>query len=375
MDGKADMRLNQILATVLLLAMVIYLATSHVGQAQDAAAVEADPAKPAEPATAPATESAAAKPMRVTVETVTLEPFSRIVVVPARTAANRIVELKAEVDARIAALPVAEGAPVKAGELLIALDPSTRPARLAEAEALMAQRQTEYDQAVSLTRSGVRASSSLASAKAALEGARAAVAIARHEVESLSIKAPFDGVLDSRPVQMGSYVRGGDAVARIIDLDPLLVTGEISEREASSFRPGQPAGARLIDGTMVEGKVRYVGRSANRSTRTFRVEIELANPDAKLADGLTAELLLPLAPRPAAKIAPSTIALGDDGAIGVKRLGKDDVAEFVPVQLLGGDDENLRVGGLAEGDRIITSGQDYVAPGAKVEPVAAEASK
>ena len=93
-----------------------------------------------------------------------------------------------------------------------------------------------------------------------------------------AIRAPFDGVIEERAVEIGDFVNVGDSAARIVDLDPVLVVGQAAERDIGKIKVGMPGTARLVTGETVAGKVRFVGSSADAKTRTFRVELEVSEP-------------------------------------------------------------------------------------------------
>src|SRR5690606_10412225 len=100
------------------------------------------------------------------------------------------------------------------------------------------------------------------------------------------------------------------------------------------IRPGGSAEIRLADGKPREGQVRYVARQANALTRTFRIEIELANPDAALPAGITTELAILLDPVPAHPVSPGSLVLADDGTLGIKSVDQDDTVRFHAVEIV-----------------------------------------
>ncbi len=99
------------------------------------------------------------------------------------------------------------------------------------------------------------------------------------EVSQTKILAPFDGVFDDRRVEVGDYLRVGDVCGLVVELDPLLVVGQVSEDRVGMLKIGQPGRARLITGETVSGTVSFVAKTADPATRTFRVELEAPNPD------------------------------------------------------------------------------------------------
>jgi len=286
-----------------------------------------------------------------------------------QTEAERKVNIKSETHGRIVDLPVEKGQRVEMGALVARIAPDERPARLAEAKSLFEQRRIEYDAARKLAAKGFRAETQLASAKAALDAAEAAVKVAQMALDYTTIVAPFDGLIVERYVELGDFVETGDQIARVIDLDPLLLVAQVSERHAARLPLGALAQGRLIGGQQVEGAISYVSAEADPETRTFRVEVEVPNPEAALADGVSAEVTLPLEQVVAHRISPAVLTLDDDGRIGVKILGPENKVSFVPVQIMDEEPEGVWVAGLPERIVLITVGQEFVTEGQTVSPI------
>ena len=104
--------------------------------------------------------------------------------------------------------------------------------------------------------------------------------------------APFEAVISDYFVEIGDVLKKGDPVAEMIDLEPILVKAFVSEKYRSSIQQGMTAHGLLIDGTKRAGKIRYISPVAKKSTRTFKVELEISNEGNKIAEGTTAELMI-----------------------------------------------------------------------------------
>ncbi|MCF8483161.1 MAG: efflux RND transporter periplasmic adaptor subunit [Rhodospirillum sp.] len=293
----------------------------------------------------------------------------RTLVVLGRTRANRTVDIRAETDGRVAALTAERGQPVKEGQALLHLDPADRQARLDEARALLEQRQLQYDASEKLQRRDFTSRVSLAEAKANLGAAKSQVAARALDLTRTRITAPFDGLLNDHAVEVGDYVQAGDKVATVVDLDPLLVRGHVTEQEVVGLEAGREGTAVLVDGRELKGRVRYVGAVAVPATRTFPVDLEIPNPGAQLPEGITGELRLPLASVRAHLVSPAVLALDDDGRVGVKYVDDDDRVAFTPVRIAGDGAEGFWVADLPDKLSIITIGQAFVSVGQKVKPV------
>lgn len=325
-----------------------------------------------EPPAAEAGAEFAAGKLRVRVKESQASRITGEVVIPGNTAPLRSVTAKAEVSGRVVAVPGRRGAPVKAGAVLVRLDPSDREARLAEARALVRQRELEYEGARQLRAKGLQAEARLAEAGSELESARAQMKAAQLELERTRIEAPFDGVLDERPVEVGDYVSPGDPVAKVVQLNPFIVTGPASERQVGGLQLGAPGRALLINGASREGFIRYIAATADPATRTFKVELEVPNPEGVRFAGTTAEIHIPLPPVIAHKVPPSVLSLDAAGTIGVKTVNGDGVVEFHEAEVVKADPDWLWLGGLPESIRLIVAGQGYVQEGDEVLAVSSD---
>ncbi|CCQ74307.1 efflux RND transporter periplasmic adaptor subunit [Magnetospira sp. QH-2] len=285
------------------------------------------------------------------------------------TEAERRVELKAETAGRVAGLERDKGEWVEQDEILIKLAMDDRRSRLGEAQALLNQRLLEHEAAQELAEKSFRSKTKVAEARASLEAARAAVTTARLDIARTSIKAPFAGIVEERPVELGTYLAIGDPVAVLVDLDPILVIGELPETQAATLSLGTSATASLADGRMVQGALSYLSSTANESTRTFRFEVEVPNPDGQLRAGLTARLSLETGQVRAHRISPALLTLSDAGQLGLRSVHDDGEVQFHPVKIVDDTPEGMWVTGLPDRVRLIIVGQEFVKAGQTVEAV------
>ena len=180
------------------------------------------------------------------------------------------------------------------------------------------------------------------------------------------VKAPFDGYLETFSVKEGDYLNTGAVCATIIDPDPMRLIGEVSEKEINFVKVGAKAVAELISGKEVEGVVSFVSTSANKGTRTFRVEIDVKNSDRSIRDGVSAQIAIKGDTILAHKISPSILMLGEAGELGIRTVNEDDQVEFKKIDILEDSMEGIWITGLPKNTRIITVGQEYVFQGQTV---------
>ena len=339
------------------------------------------------------------------------------VVLRGETEAARTVTARAETNGLIVNTPLRKGTFVGEADVLCQLDPGTRAAnlsdakarlesararvpetqaRLEEAKAKLDEAKINFNAANKLSEGGFASESRVANAQATvrsaeaavasakagfdttrsgIQSAEAAVASAEKEIERLTIRAPFAGLLETDTAELGSLLQPGAACATIIQLDPIKLVAFVPETEWSRVHLGAPAMARLISGREVTGAVTYLSRSADPLTRTFRVEIEVANGDLSIADGQTAEIVIGADGSLAHLLPQSALTLNDEGALGIRAVGAGNIVEFHPVTLIRDTVDGVWLADLPETLDVITIGQEFVRAGVKVAPTYAEISK
>ncbi|WP_343559865.1 efflux RND transporter periplasmic adaptor subunit [Kiloniella sp. b19] len=300
------------------------------------------------------------------------QDYSRSISLRGQSEALRSVSVKSEVQGNIEELPFEKGAFVKAGDVIARVEINDKRARIEEAKALLAQRTIEYEAAKRLSKKGFKAETQLAANKAELEAARANLRRMEIDLAKTQIKAPFDGILNSRPVEIGTYLDTGDELGVIVDLSSILVSAEINEKLVSSLSVGDHAEVHLSSGQRAVGEVRFIAARANPDTRTFRIEVIVPNPDYSIADGVTAELSIQMAARKAHLVSPGILTIRDDGQVGVFTLKQDNTVEFVPADILESTTDGLWLSNLPDDAVLVTVGQEFVLDGQKVLPVDAK---
>jgi len=304
--------------------------------------------------------------LSVRIRALTAEPRSREIVLRGRTKSVRSVKVRAEIAGRVTKVLRGKGAYVKAGDVIAHLDIYDRPQRLKEAKALVYQRRLEHKAALSLSKKGFRAETKLAAATTLLDSAQSHVTRIELEISHTRIRAPFAGIIDSRPVEIGDYLKIGNPIVVIVDQDPYLVVGEVTEREVGYLKVGQQTTAGLITGQQVSGKISFIAATADSATRTFRVEVRVPNPKRDLREGVTAEIRIPLAQKPAHFVSPAVMTLNDDGEIGVKIVDDDNIVHFRAATILSDSEKGIWLSGLPSQIRIIVVGQEFVRDGDEV---------
>jgi len=180
------------------------------------------------------------------------------------------------------------------------------------------------------------------------------------------IVAPFSGYLESLRVDKGDYLNTGGICASLIDSNPMLLIADIAEKEIADIDVGANSMARLISGDEILGKVSFIATSADKNTRTFRVEIQVDNKDRKIRDGVSAEIYIESKKVFSHKISPAILSLNDQGKLGIRTVDENNSVEFREIEILEDTTDGLWISGLNENERIITLGQEYVFQGQTV---------
>ncbi|KUJ82636.1 efflux RND transporter periplasmic adaptor subunit [Microbulbifer flavimaris] len=311
--------------------------------------------------------SAGAESLVVQARRLRAQPYTTRVVVNGHTEANRTVQLRAELDGVISSLPVAEGRAVRQGDVICRIEAEDRPERLEQAKAALRKAELDYAGAQKLRQKGLQSETDIAQRTVALANARADYKRALVAVENLEITAPFDGVVNHRAVELGDFIRRGEQCATLLDLDPVLVVGEVSESQVGKLIPGAPASAQLRQGQRVQGELRYVSQEAHDVTRAYRVEVAVDNSGGELRGGLSGQLALPTGEVDAHRINASLLTLDDRGDLGVRILDEENRVQFRNVTLVGDGDAGVWVTGLPNPVVLITVGQEYVTAGERVQ--------
>lgn len=306
---------------------------------------------------------------KVRVRTQTAEEIVRTISVNGNTAPARVVELSAETDGRVEFIGAKRGSNVERGGIIVRLDERDRKARLAQAKATVKQREVEYEARFKLKSESYVSEAQLQESVAQLEAARAELRRAELDLDYMVVRAPFDGALQSRVVEVGDFVKTGDPIATFVDNRRIVVAANVSEFDAGYVSVGAAAEARLATGETVRGRIRYVSPVADEATRTFGVELEVDNRDGALRAGGTAELFIPADTVMAHRVSPSLLTLDDAGNVGVKIVNDDGQVEFVVADIASSSSSGVWLAGLPQTATIITVGQGFVNSGSLVDAV------
>ena len=309
------------------------------------------------------------RPTQVRVTRLEATEKIRFETIRGKTQNKRTVNVRAEIAGKIISRSVEKGDKVTTGQVLCELAMEDRQSSLTEAKEAVAQAQLEYQGAKTLKIKGYNSENAIATARAKLAQTLAVLDRRELDVTKTQIRAPFDGSIEDVSMEVGDYVAVGATCATVVDLDPMLIVGRVSERSILDIQPGVIAKGVLTDGREVQGPITFIAQQSDAQTRTYAVEIEIDNSDLSLRSGITTEILIPVDRVLAQNISPALFSLDNNGGYGIRLIDQDNRVTFHTVELVAEDQQGVWVTGLPNISDVVTVGQEMVVPGERVDPV------
>jgi len=277
------------------------------------------------------------------------------------------VTVSADADGSIVRIAVENGAVVKAGDLLVELDTSVERAQLGSSQARAALALLERNRSVGLKEKDTISQAELDAAQAQYNQASADVAAIEATIERKKVRAPFDGRVGIRSVNVGQYVGRGQPLIPLQKLDPIFVNFSVPQRELPFVVIGQEVHISIdaFPGVSFPGTLSAINTEVDSSTRNIAVQATLSNPREQLRPGMFAQVEVTLPQVESVVVVPATAvsyaSYGNSVYIVEKMKGADGT-EFLGVRQqpvkLGPTRGDLIVitEGLKGGEQIASSG-------------------
>lgn len=359
------MRTSYIAAGALALVLALWMASGLIPSGDDAEAnTSADSASTAE-------QNDAKTPMKVEYIDVSLSPKSRDIILQGQLEPRRHLKIRAETGSIVESISADKGKSVSKGDLIIALSLDGRENDLQEARAQLQTARSQAKAAASLRKKGLQSQVQLEQTQAQLASASAQLNRIQRDIENTQVTAPFAGVVNALPVEVGEMVDQGAVVAELVDISGFTVTAQVAQQTLPQLKLGKIIDVKLINGDIIPGKLTFISSVADSSSRSFTVEAEVDNVGGKISAGVSASLVVPVEQVEAVFISPSTLSLGDTGELGVKIIDENQNVVFTPIELLSSSLDGAWVTGIPDNSRVITLGQGFVKSGQEVAPVKA----
>jgi membrane fusion protein (multidrug efflux system) len=281
----------------------------------------------------------------------------------------------AEVSAVIKELPFREGEELARGDLIARLDDVQARAEVQRAEALVQQRRTSFERVQAIVRENAGAPQDLDDAEANLAVAEADLSVAHSRLAKTRIEAPFRGVVGSRLVSVGTYVRAGEPITELAQLDRLRVNFTAPELYIGRLQVGALVQVRTTayPNLVLQGTVDVIDPVLDRVSRSAHIMARLDNADRKLRPGMSAEVSVVLAERPEALGVPGEAVFFQGQQAFVYTVAADSSVALAPVSLGSRGAELVEItSGLQSGQIVVRSGHQKLFPGARVAPVSSD---
>ena len=297
--------------------------------------------------------------------------------------------ISAEIEGRITEISVDEGSSVKAGAVVIEIDPERRRLELAAGRAQLAQAQANFTkerrqterirklrtQNVASDQQLEEAETALSLARSRVDAQRAALGVTERALADASVSAPFAGMIARRAVQLGEFVQPGKPLVELVALDPLEVVFSLTELDTERVRPGQQIELSVgaFPDRVFQGVVTFISPTVDPATRTLRIKAEIDNDEGHLRPGLFARVSLGVSPRSGVVMVPEeTLIQRSEGAV-LFKIDAENRVKRIAVTTGVHDAGRIEVrGDVAPGDRVVRRGHGGLADGATVAVRAAE---
>jgi len=282
------------------------------------------------------------------------------------------VQVVSEIEGRVSDMPFREGQPVAKGAMLVQLDDAQLKADVDRTAALRDQTEGTYKRVKSVVDQGAGSAQDLDDANAALKVAEANLALAKTRLAKAHIVAPFSGVVGSKRVSPGAYVRAGDVITDLAQIAELKVTFSAPERYLSKLKPGASVDVTTTayGDYALEGHIDVVDPVLDPATRTARIIARVKNPGGKFRPGMSANISAVLSERMNALTIPNEAVFAEGNQTLVYVVGADSTVSRTPVTLGTRLSDIVEVvDGLKPGDRVVRAGHQKLFEKAKVIPV------
>ena len=290
--------------------------------------------------------------------------------------AEESVMLRPETDGVVGTVEFREGQEVARGAVLFRLRDAEQRARLREAEAQVLLTEHAWQRAQTLAGERVLSVAELDQARASRDAAQARLDLARVELERMTIRAPFAGMLGRRLVSPGDRVTESTDLVQIDAVATLKVSIPVPEPIVEHVGLGMPFTISVapFPTEPFPGTVYFVAPALDPANRQLLVRGRVPNPDRRLRPGLFANVRLETARKEAVLVVPESAVVYDAQGTVVWRIADDGTAERVPVGLGLRREGMVEVtSGLSEGDRVVSAGTNKVMAGRPVRVAGAAA--
>src|SRR5947199_8822596 len=292
-------------------------------------------------------------------------------------AAVHQVNVTSDVSGRITNIMFTAGSSVKAGTPLVQLFDGPEQGDLASYKAQATMAQLSLDRAKQLAARQFGPQATVDTAQAAFDQANAGIAKTEAIISQKLVRAPFDGELGVRHVEVGQFLTAGTQIVTLTDLSTLYANFTVTEKDSGQLKVGQTVRLAVdaYPGRTFEGKVNAIEPQIATETRNIRVQATMENPDKILKPGMFATTTVVLPAKPAVVTVPETAVdytlYGDSVFLITEKKEDDGKTSLTAVRTFVRTGNRVQeraeiVSGLNAGDRVVAVGQLKLQSGSAV---------
>jgi len=316
-------------------------------------------------------------PTSVSIAESKAEVIPNLLIAVGDLAAVHQVNVTSDVSGRITDIMFTAGSTVQAGSALVQLFDAPDQGDLANFKAQATGAQLVLDRAKQLAARQFGPQATVDAAQAAFDQANAGIAKTQALISQKLVRAPFDGELGVRHVEVGQYLTAGTQIVTLTDLSQLYANFTVTEKDSAALKVGQTVRIAVdaYPGRTFEGKINAIEPQIATDTRNIRVQATLDNPGHILKPGMFATTTVVLPDKPPVVTVPETAVdytlYGDSVFLITEKKADDGKTSLTAVRTfvrtgnrVGGRAEILS--GLKAGDRVVAVGQLKLQSGAAV---------
>jgi membrane fusion protein (multidrug efflux system) len=313
-------------------------------------------------------ERSAPPPVKVEVTPVKEETLERVLQAVGTLSSPQDTVIAPQIAGKIVFLNIEQGKVAKEGEVLARLDDSLQKAAVAAARADLENARQIYEKDKKVAGTGAVSEKQIQTDESAVKQAEAQLEQAEANLRYTVIHAPFTGLLGMRQVSLGAYLKEGDAVVSLRQIDPLHMDFEIPQQDVAAIKVGQEVHFTLSGlNSTFRGKVTAVDPALASASRSVHVQATVPNPRRLLKPGMFALVELVVGSTPGALFIPMQSVVSEGMITHAWIVGPDETAELKKVELGVYQDNWVQVlSGLTKSDRVVTAGVQKLYPGAKL---------
>jgi multidrug efflux system membrane fusion protein len=316
-------------------------------------------------------------PTSVAIATAKSEVIPNLLTAVGDLAAVHQVNVTSDVSGRITDIMFTAGSTVKAGSPLVQLFDAPDQGDLANFKAQAVVAQLSLDRAKQLAARQFGPQATVDSAQAAYDQANAGIAKTEALISQKLVRAPFDGVLGVRHVEVGQFLTAGTMIVTLTDLSTIYANFTTTEKESGTLKNGQAVRV-VVDaypGKVFQGKITTIEPQINTDTRNIRIQATIDNPDHVLKPGMFATTTVVLPDKPPVVTVPETAVdytlYGDSVFLLTEKKEDDGKTSLTAVRTFVRTGSRIEgrteiVSGVKPGDRVVAVGQLKLQSGAAV---------